>query len=52
MLGRTGKFWQREYYDHLIRDAEQLDRAVRYVAENPQRAGLKHWQWAEVCLQD
>lgn len=45
ILGRTGEFWQREYYDHLIRDARQFDRAMRYIVENPGRAGLNDWQW-------
>ncbi len=47
MLGRSGVFWQREYYDRLIRDGEELDRAVRYVVSNPEKAGLKEWKW--VC---
>ncbi len=46
ILGRTGEFWQREYYDRLIRNASEFDRAMRYVAENPSRAGLKNWPWA------
>ena len=45
ILGRHGKFWQREYYDRLIRDGEEFDRAVEYVLSNPERAGLKDWQW-------
>ncbi|HVZ16662.1 MAG TPA: transposase, partial [Terriglobales bacterium] len=44
LLGRTGPFWQREYYDRLIRDAAELDRAVHYVRSNPGMAGLIHWQ--------
>jgi len=51
-LGRTGDFWQREYYDHLLRNAGQLARAIRYVAQNPQRAGLTNWKWAEVYSLD
>jgi REP element-mobilizing transposase RayT len=47
-----GTIWQREYYDHLIRDGDQFVRAVRYVAENPERAGLKDWKWVEVCKRD
>jgi len=47
-----GVFWQREYYDHLIRDGEQLRRAIQYVAENPLRAGLKEWKWVEVSKLD
>jgi len=52
LLGRTGVFWQREYYDHLIRDGEQLAKAVRYVAKNPERARLRDWKWVAVYAQD
>ena len=45
ILKRTGNFWQREYYDHLVRDAADLDRIVWYVAGNPARADLKDWPW-------
>ena len=45
ILGRSGVFWQREYYDRLIRDGDELERAVRYVVSNPERAGLKGWKW-------
>jgi menaquinone-specific isochorismate synthase len=45
ILGRNGEFWQREYYDHLIRNVAEFDRAVRYVLENPSKAGLKDWPW-------
>ncbi len=44
-LGRKGQFWRREYYDRLIRNGDELDRAIRYVVENPARAGLKNWTW-------
>jgi REP element-mobilizing transposase RayT len=45
ILRRTGAFWQREYYDRLIRGEGELDRAVRYVTNNPGRAGLREWKW-------
>ena len=45
ILGRRGAFWQREYYDRLIRDGDELRRAVRYVVSNPDRAALKGWKW-------
>jgi REP element-mobilizing transposase RayT len=45
ILGRSGEFWQREYYDHLIRNEAEFDRAMRYVMENPSKAGLKDWPW-------
>jgi putative transposase len=40
LLGRQGDFWQHESYDHVVRDAAELDRIVNYVLENPKRAGL------------
>lgn len=45
ILKRSGTFWQHEYYDLLIRDQAEFARAVVYVAENPQKAGLKEWDW-------
>ena len=45
ILRLHGAFWQREYYDHLIRSEEELERAVRYVCENPATARLKDWKW-------
>ncbi|HZQ52210.1 MAG TPA: transposase [Bryobacteraceae bacterium] len=41
LLARTGKaFWQRESYDHWVRDSEQLERIVAYIERNPVKAGL------------
>jgi REP element-mobilizing transposase RayT len=45
MLRRSGNFWQREYYDHLIRDERDLQRCIRYVLDNPKKAGLKNCAW-------
>lgn len=47
-LGRTGPFWQREYFDHLVRDQSSLRRITQYVRDNPKRAGLPNWPWVEV----
>jgi len=44
-LGRKGRFWQREYYDRLLRNGDERDRAIRYIVENPANAGLKNWAW-------
>jgi REP element-mobilizing transposase RayT len=44
-LGRSGPFWQREYFDHLVRRDDSLARIVRYVRENPRKAGLRSWPW-------
>ena len=45
ILHKSSEFWQREYYDHLIRDVSELHRAVQYVVDNPRRAGLENWRW-------
>ncbi len=48
LLGRTGPFWQREYFDHLVRDQSSLRRITQYIQDNPKRAGLLDWPWVEV----
>jgi REP-associated tyrosine transposase len=40
ILERRGAFWQHESYDHWIRDANEMDRVIQYVEENPVKAGL------------
>ena len=49
VLGRTGPFWQRESYDHWVRDGGELGRIVEYVVHNPVAAGLVEepagWRW-------
>mgnify|MGYP000455479962 CR=1 FL=1 len=40
LLGRTGQFWQRETYDHLVRDQNEFDRIARYILNNPVKAKL------------
>jgi REP element-mobilizing transposase RayT len=40
LLGRTGSFWQREYFDRFVRDDAHLENALRYIDENPVKAGL------------
>jgi type I restriction enzyme R subunit len=41
MLGRTGRFWQVDGFDHLVRSESQFSALRRYIADNPARAGLK-----------
>ena len=48
----SGTFWEREYYDHLVRDDGEFARAVEYVASNPSKAGLKGWRWVWVRGRD
>jgi menaquinone-specific isochorismate synthase len=49
LLSRKGTFWQREYFDHLIRNGQEFDRAIRYVLSNPEKAGLVQWKWVGGC---
>jgi len=39
-LGRRGDFWQREYLDRYVRNAEHYQAVVAYIEENPVKAGL------------
>lgn len=45
LLGGKGEFWQKESYDHLVRDAQDLEHCIRYVLNNPAAAGLRDWPW-------
>lgn len=40
LLGINGRFWQRSYYDHVLRRDEDFESVRRYMRENPVRAGL------------
>ena len=50
LLKRSGKFWQEDYYDTLIRDEPHLKRAIRYTEQNPVKAFLakaaREWPWS------
>ena len=44
MLNREGSFWQREYFDHLIRNEDDLLFHINYTLYNPVKANLvKQW---------
>jgi REP element-mobilizing transposase RayT len=49
-LDRKGTFWQRESYDHVVRDDVEFCRIVKYVLNNPVKAGLVkeglEWKWS------
>ncbi|MEO8665426.1 MAG: transposase [Ignavibacteria bacterium] len=50
LLKRTGSFWQHESYDHVVRNEKELGNIIRYVLNNPVKAGLvndyKQWKWS------
>ncbi len=39
-LGREGPLWQQESFDRIVRHEAHFERVVRYIAENPKKAGL------------
>lgn len=45
IVGKTGVLWQTEYYDHLVRNEDDLIHAMEYVLNNPRVAGLVNWPW-------
>lgn len=40
ILGRSGDFWMKDYYDRYIRDARHYTAVVQYIKDNPVKAGL------------
>ncbi len=40
VIGATGPLWQREWFDHWIRDEQEWNRCVTYIRQNPVKAGL------------
>ncbi len=56
ILGRKGTVWQREYYDHYVRNMREFDNIVGYILENPVKAGLvsydEKWKWSWVNMDE
>src|SRR5262249_39038458 len=51
-LGRRGRFWQEESFDHLIRSAEQFEAIRRYIAGNPRTSGLAEGEYFHYVRKD
>lgn len=55
-VGRNGPFWQREYLDRYVRNAEHYQAVVVYIEENPVNAGLAKvktdWPWSSARFRD
>jgi|SRR5579883_194171 len=56
ILKREGSFWEREYWDTYMRDADQVISARRYIEQNPVKARLvtdsKAWPWSSASFPD
>jgi len=48
LRGRAAPVWQTEYYDHIVRNDQELDDTVAYVVHNPieRWPELKAYAWA------
>jgi REP element-mobilizing transposase RayT len=53
-LGRSGAFWQDDYWDTYIRNERHFESTVSYIANNPVKAGLVQkpadWPWSHARL--
>ena len=49
MQGKSGTFWQEEYYDHIVRDGEDLKHQVSYIVANPGK-GWASSEWTGSCF--
>jgi len=49
VLDRSGAFWEHESFDHYIRNEAEQKRIIKYVLQNPVKAGLvrtwEKWPW-------
>ena len=39
-MGNRGKLWQHGFYDHILRQEENIKQVARYILDNPVRRGL------------
>jgi REP element-mobilizing transposase RayT len=46
ILNRTGPFWSRDYFDRWVRDYDEEQRIIRYIEDNPIKAGLTNWPFS------
>lgn len=51
-MNLSNNFWEEETYNRLVRDGDELRRVVRYILNNPVKAGLcedwKEWKWTYI----
>ena len=54
LLGRSGSFWLGETYDHFVRDEAEALRIIRYIENNPVKAGFvespQNWQYSSAYV--
>ncbi len=52
ILERSGKFWEEETFDKVIRDHEHFSNTINYCLNNPVKAGFvkawQDWKWTYI----
>jgi REP element-mobilizing transposase RayT len=48
LVGRRGRLWQSESWDHIVRSEVSYFKFRRYLLENPKKAGLEDWPFCWV----
>ena len=51
-LGTQGQLWQSDCYNHIIRSEKEYYQQIRYVWDNPLKAGHPKWEWRWKCVGD
>ncbi len=53
ILGIKGRRWCDENFDHWCRTPESGDKIIKYIINNPVKAGLvndwRDWKWTKIC---
>lgn len=56
LVGRTGDFWQLDYWDTFMRNEAQTRKAIRYIENNPVKAKLcrapEEWLFSSARFRD
>ncbi len=54
LLGQSGRFWHKEFFDRYIRNERHYQTTLAYIENNPVNAGLclrpEDWLWSSASL--
>jgi putative transposase len=50
--GESERLWQRNYYEHVIRDGDGLDRIRRYIVDNPVQWAFDRGNPQTICPEE
>lgn len=52
LVGRRGRLWQSESWDHIVRSEVSYFKFRQYILENPRKAGLVDWPYCWLIPED